>query len=41
LISAELLAVEEAAMPAELPGRQIGGAWRFSRQALLDRLGTT
>jgi excisionase family DNA binding protein len=44
--AAELLAVEEAAIIAlaergELPGRQIGGAWRFSRQALLDWLGTT
>jgi excisionase family DNA binding protein len=42
--AAELLAVEEAAIVelaerGELPGRQIGGAWRFSRRALLDWLG--
>src|SRR5918997_5324497 len=39
--AAELLAVEEAAVlelaeRGELPGRRIGGAWRFSRKALLD-----
>lgn len=38
--AAELLSVEEAAIVelaegGELPGRQIGGAWRFSRAALL------
>ena len=38
--TAQLLAVEEAAIielaeSGELPGRRIGGAWRFSRAALL------
>ena len=38
--AAELLAVEETAIleladRGELPGRRIGGAWRFSRAALL------
>ena len=38
--AAELLAVEPAAVPelaskGELPGRRIGGEWRFSRSALL------
>jgi len=42
--AAELMAVEESAIlelaeRGELPGRQIGGAWRFSRHALLDWLG--
>jgi excisionase family DNA binding protein len=42
--AAELMAVGEAAIVelaerGELPGRQIGGAWRFSRRALLDWLG--
>jgi excisionase family DNA binding protein len=41
--AAELLAVPEADLVAlaergEAPGRSIGGAWRFSRQALLDWL---
>jgi excisionase family DNA binding protein len=41
--AAELLAVPEADLVAlaeqgELPGRRIGGAWRFSRAALLDWL---
>jgi excisionase family DNA binding protein len=41
--AAELMAVEEAAIvelaeQGELPGRRIGGAWRFSRRALLDWL---
>jgi excisionase family DNA binding protein len=40
---AELLAVEpelvaELAARGELPGRQIGGAWRFARAAVLDWL---
>jgi excisionase family DNA binding protein len=42
--AAELLAVEPAALlelaeQGELPGRQIGGEWRFSRSALLAWLG--
>jgi excisionase family DNA binding protein len=42
--AAELLAVEESAIRelaerGELPGRQIGSAWRFSRAALLNWLG--
>jgi excisionase family DNA binding protein len=42
---AELLAVEpevvaELAASGELPGRQIGGAWRFARAAVLDWLAT-
>jgi excisionase family DNA binding protein len=41
--AAELLAVEQAAIvelaeSGELPGRKIGGAWRFSRAALLEWL---
>ena len=41
--AAELLSVPEADLVAlaeqgELPGRRIGDAWRFSRQALLDWL---
>jgi excisionase family DNA binding protein len=41
--AAELLSVPEADLVAlaersELPGRRIGEAWRFSRQALLDWL---
>jgi len=41
--AAQLLAVEEAAIVeladrGELPGRKIGGAWRFSRAALLEWL---
>jgi excisionase family DNA binding protein len=41
--AAELLAVDEAqlielAERGELPGRRIGDAWRFSRQALMDWL---
>ena len=40
---AELLSVEPAAVAAlassgELPGRRIGGAWRFARVAVLDWL---
>jgi excisionase family DNA binding protein len=40
---AELLAVEpevvaELAARGELPGRRIGGAWRFARAAVLDWL---
>lgn len=42
--AAALMAVDEAAIVelaerGELPGRQIGGAWRFSRRALLEWLG--
>ena len=42
--AAELMAVEETAIVelaerGELPGRRLGGAWRFSRRALLDWLG--
>jgi excisionase family DNA binding protein len=42
--AAELLAVEPAALlelaeKGEVPGRQIGGEWRFSRSALLTWLG--
>jgi excisionase family DNA binding protein len=42
--AAELLAVDEpaiieAAERGELPGRRIGGQWRFGRRALLDWLG--
>jgi excisionase family DNA binding protein len=42
--AAELLAVEPAAVlelaeKGELPGRRIGGEWRFSRSALLAWLG--
>jgi excisionase family DNA binding protein len=42
--AAELLAVEptavlELAVKGELPGRRIGGEWRFSRSALLAWLG--
>ena len=41
--TAELMAVDEAAIvelaeAGELPGRKIGGAWRFSRAALLEWL---
>jgi excisionase family DNA binding protein len=41
--AAELLGVEERAVAelvdaGELPGRRIAGAWRFSRQAILDWL---
>ncbi len=41
--AAELLAVEETAIVeladrGELPGRRIGGAWRFSRAAVLEWL---
>jgi len=32
-------AVIEMANRGELPGRQIGGEWRFSRQAIIDWLG--
>ena len=44
--AAELLAVEKGAVielaeAGGLPGRQIGGQWRFSRQALLDWLAAT
>ena len=44
--AAELLLVEEAAVlelagRGELPGRQIGEEWRFSRSALLAWLGGT
>ncbi|HEX6022165.1 MAG TPA: helix-turn-helix domain-containing protein [Solirubrobacter sp.] len=44
--AAELLAVDETAITelaeqGELPGRRIGGAWRFSRRALLDWLAGT
>jgi len=42
--AARLLQVPEADVAAladagELPGRRVGGAWRFSRRALLDWLG--
>jgi excisionase family DNA binding protein len=42
--AAELLAVEETAIVelaerGELPGRKLGGEWRFSRSALLSWLG--
>jgi|tagenome__1003787_1003787.scaffolds.fasta_scaffold19298326_2 excisionase family DNA binding protein len=42
--AAELLSVQESAIvdlaaKGELPGREIGGEWRFSRRALLDWLG--
>src|SRR3954471_24473114 len=42
--AAELLQVEEAAVleladAGELPGRRVGGEWRFARAALLDWLG--
>ena len=41
--AAQLLSVDEAAIveladSGELPGRRIGGAWRFSRAALLEWL---
>ncbi|HEX8855708.1 MAG TPA: helix-turn-helix domain-containing protein [Thermoleophilaceae bacterium] len=41
--AAELLmvapeAIEELAAKGELPGRRIGGEWRFSRSALVDWL---
>jgi excisionase family DNA binding protein len=44
--AAELMAVDEAAIVelaerGELPGRRIGGNWRFSRRALLDWLAGT
>jgi len=44
--AAELLQVEEADLVAladggDLPGRRIGGAWRFSRAALLGWLAAT
>jgi excisionase family DNA binding protein len=44
--AAELMAVDEAAIVelaerGELPGRRIGGTWRFSRRALLDWLAGT
>jgi excisionase family DNA binding protein len=31
-------AVSELAERAELPGRKVGGSWRFARQAILDWL---
>jgi excisionase family DNA binding protein len=31
----EAIAVEESARRGELPGRRLGGEWRFSRDALL------
>ena len=42
--AAELLRVEPAAVlelaaAGELPGREIGGEWRFARAAVLDWLG--
>lgn len=42
--TADLLSVGEADVVAlaeagELPGRQIGGSWRFARRAVLDWLG--
>jgi excisionase family DNA binding protein len=42
---AEWLQVDEAAVAelaeaGELPGRRVGGEWRFSRAAVLDWLGT-
>jgi excisionase family DNA binding protein len=42
--AADLLQVEQSALVelaenGELPGRRIGGDWRFARQALLDWLG--
>jgi excisionase family DNA binding protein len=44
--AAELMAVDEAAIVelaerGDLPGRRIGGTWRFSRRALLDWLAGT
>lgn len=41
LLEVEVGALVELAEAGGLPGRQIGGQWRFSRQALLDWLGGT
>jgi excisionase family DNA binding protein len=41
LMSVEEAAIIELAERGELPGRHIGGAWRFSRRALLDWLGAS
>ena len=39
LLAVERAAIEELAENGELPGRKIGGEWRFSRSALLAWLG--
>jgi excisionase family DNA binding protein len=39
LLQVEPAEVEKLAKAGELPGRQIGGAWRFPRAALLEWLG--
>jgi excisionase family DNA binding protein len=39
LLRIEESQVREAAERGEVPGRQIAGEWRFSRDALLDWLG--
>ena len=39
LLAVEPAAIEELAEKGELPGRKIGGEWRFSRSALLAWLG--
>jgi excisionase family DNA binding protein len=39
LLAVECSAIEELAEQGELPGRRIGGEWRFSRSALLAWLG--
>ena len=39
LLQVEVEAVEEQAERGALPGRRIGGEWRFSRAAVLDWLG--
>ncbi len=39
LLGVSVWTVRDAASKGELPGRKVGRAWRFSRQALLDWLG--
>jgi excisionase family DNA binding protein len=38
LLQVEMEVVEQLAEAGELPGRRIGEAWRFTRQAILDWL---
>lgn len=38
LFQVDVAAIQALAEANELPGRRIGGAWRFAREALLDWL---
>jgi excisionase family DNA binding protein len=38
LLGVEAQAIEELARDGEIPGREIGGAWRFARSAVLQWL---